>query len=96
VADEDTALFITRLGEPGSSVRSRTDDVQRYIVEPVLEQHAIRLIRSDQDPNPGRITDRLVEQIIAARLVVADTTGLNPNVFYELNRLFGSERGVAV
>ena len=35
-------------------------------------------------PNSGLITKAIIEQIISADLVIADLTGNNPNVFYEL------------
>ena len=34
--------------------------------------------------NSGLITKAIIEQIITADLVIADLTGNNPNVFYEL------------
>lgn len=34
--------------------------------------------------NSGLITKAIIEQIITADLVIADLTGINPNVFYEL------------
>ncbi|GAA0267352.1 hypothetical protein GCM10008965_39210 [Methylorubrum aminovorans] len=40
--------------------------------------------RADDDVRPGMIGDRIIHDIINSDLVIADLTGLNPNVFYEL------------
>lgn len=50
------------------------------------ESFGVRLPRyeGDDDPSPGNITPRIVASIRDADLIVADLTGLNPNVFYEV------------
>jgi len=40
--------------------------------------------RADDDSSPGRITDRIYDGILSADILIADMTGRNPNVFYEL------------
>ena len=40
--------------------------------------------RADTSKTPGIITDEMFRDILYARIVLADITGLNPNVFYEL------------
>ncbi|MEM7275924.1 MAG: hypothetical protein AAF547_22805 [Actinomycetota bacterium] len=81
---QETAFFITRIGHPGSPVRQRTDDMQKYVIGPPLAKRGIRLVRADLDPTPGRISDRIVVGIDDARVVIADVSGLTANVFYEL------------
>ena len=41
-------------------------------------------VRADQISEPGQITLQVIDHILRARAAVADLTGLNPNVFYEL------------
>lgn len=41
-------------------------------------------VRADQIADPGQITLQVIDHILGARAAVADVTGLNPNVFYEL------------
>jgi hypothetical protein len=41
-------------------------------------------IRADKIADPGQITLQVIDHILGARAAVADVTGLNPNVFYEL------------
>ncbi|HEY0321111.1 MAG TPA: hypothetical protein VGC66_09175 [Pyrinomonadaceae bacterium] len=42
------------------------------------------VIRADELAHPRRITDTITQAILMSDLVVADITGSNPNVFYEL------------
>jgi hypothetical protein len=41
-------------------------------------------VRADLIDKPGLITQQVIEHIVNARLVVADLSFHNPNVFYEL------------
>lgn len=42
------------------------------------------LYRADEIAVPGRITDQIREALASADVVIADITGLNPNVMWEL------------
>ena len=42
------------------------------------------MIRADEIVHPRRITDAILQATLLSDLVVADLTGSNPNVFYEL------------
>ena len=55
-----------------------------YIVSPVCQDFGYSVVRADKMANSGLITKAIIEQIISADLVIADLTGNNPNVFYEL------------
>lgn len=44
----------------------------------------LQSVRADEIAMPGRINDQIIEQIRAADLIVADISGLNPNVVWEL------------
>ncbi|MFV1992211.1 MAG: hypothetical protein ACC652_15870, partial [Acidimicrobiales bacterium] len=79
-----TVFFVTRVGEPGSAIRERTDHVEKHILNAPVADHELTLVRADKDPTPGRISERIVRSIIDAEIVVVDATGGNPNVFYEL------------
>ena len=47
-------------------------------------QNSLNVIRADQIPLPGIITDHIIKHLLGDELVIADLTGSNPNVFYEL------------
>ncbi len=79
-------FVIGPIGEAGSVVRRKADWVLNGLIKPVLEDVAFGFAvkRADQDPNPGSISDAMINDIYEADLVVADLTGFNPNAFYEL------------
>jgi hypothetical protein len=54
-----------------------TDLVTRYGAE-------IRCLRADEIAGPGSIKREIIASIYKANVVIADLTGNNPNVFYEL------------
>ncbi len=75
---------VTPIGEEGSEIRRRSDQVLRYIIEPVMANLDYETVRADRISQPGMITNQVIEHLIDDDLVVADLTGSNPNVFYEL------------
>ncbi|HEV7615574.1 MAG TPA: hypothetical protein VGO36_05040 [Solirubrobacterales bacterium] len=78
------AFVICQIGDDDSPVRQRADEIFSFIVEPIVEEFDLHPTRSDRDPTPGQITAQIIRSLTGARLVVADLTGRNPNVYYEL------------
>jgi hypothetical protein len=76
-------FFITPIGKPDSSERRRADQVQKYILTEVLGPK-YKIVRADELPHPGSITHQIIRLLYDADLVVADLTGSNANVAYEL------------
>lgn len=81
---ETTAFYVSPIGEEGSETRKHADLFAASIVEPALEASKLRLVRADQIDTPGIITRQILDYILHSRLVVADLSFHNPNVFYEL------------
>ncbi len=82
---EDKKCFvICPIGEEGSDIRNRSDEVFTYVIEPTVRENGYKAIRADHIDKPGSITTQIVQEILTAPLVIADLTGQNPNVFYEL------------
>jgi hypothetical protein len=50
----------------------------------VLRKDHWTVIRADEIGRPRRITDAIMQAIFTSDLIIADLTGNNPNVFYEL------------
>lgn len=81
---ENTCFYVTPIGEEGSEHRRHSDLFLGSIVEPALEQFQLKVIRADAIDKPGVITRQIIDYLLRARLVIADLSFHNPNVFYEL------------
>lgn len=71
------------------------DDVYSTIkstVSSVLPELTARCIRLDEDRPAGRITDRLLLELQAATICVADLTGCKPNVMWEVGYAMALEK----
>jgi hypothetical protein len=55
-----------------------------HIVKSVLEAEGWRVVRGDELLRPRNIMIAINERILSSNLIVADLTGQNPNVFYEV------------
>ena len=77
-------FVISPIGEAGSEVRKRADQVLKHVIEPAVAACGFDAIRADKMSEPGMITSQVIQHIVDDPLVVADLTGSNPNVFYEL------------
>jgi len=55
-----------------------------YIIKPAVKEFNLTVVRADQMGKPGMIGKQVIEHILKARLVIADLSFHNPNVFYEL------------
>jgi hypothetical protein len=82
-SDKKKCFVISPIGTEGSPERERADTVLKYLIKKALSPE-FDVIRADDDTNPGAITPRIVQSILEADLVIADITGSNANVFYEL------------
>src|SRR5690242_1093880 len=78
-------FVISEIGEENSEIRRRADDVLKYVIAPAAIDCGYEdPVRADQLPDPGIITSQIIQYLVESPLVVADLTGRNPNVFYEL------------
>ncbi|MCB0879447.1 MAG: hypothetical protein KDC46_10785 [Thermoleophilia bacterium] len=79
-------FYIAPIGEEGSDVRKHSDLILGQIVEPAIEELGLdlRVVRADKLTQPGMISKQIMDHVYGARLVVADLSYHNPNVFYEL------------
>lgn len=77
-------FVIAPIGAAGSADRLRSDQVLKHIIGPSVRECGYEPIRADQISEPGLITSQVIQHIVEDPLVIADLTGRNPNVFYEL------------
>lgn len=80
----NTCFYVTPIGDPDSPERRHADFMMEYVVQPALTEFKLIVIRADQMSQPGMIGRQVVEHILKCRLVIADLSFHNPNVFYEL------------
>ncbi len=83
-AFEQECFLISPIGDENTDVRRRADGVRDYIVRPAAAELDLIPVRADEIAQPGQITLQVIEHVLAAKAAVADLTGANANVFYEL------------
>jgi hypothetical protein len=81
---QDRAFVIMQIGPKESTERKRADEIYDFVIAPAVRGQGLEPYRADLDPTPGSITPKMLSELLDARLVIADLTGRNPNVFYEL------------
>src|SRR5262245_28509041 len=84
IANQGVCFVVSRIGPEGSEVRDRADQVLEYIIAPAARACGYEARRADHILQPGIITQQIIADLINAPMVVADLSGHNPNVFYEL------------
>jgi hypothetical protein len=80
-------LVIAPFGKEDSAERLRSDEVHEYIIKPVMRESGYDMVLRSIDVgqgSPGEIAARVMRNLRDWELVVADLTGANPNVLYEL------------
>ncbi len=82
--DKKTCFVISPIGSDESEIRKRSDQILKHVLKPACDSCGFNAIRADEISEPGIITSQVIQHIIDDPLVIADLTGKNPNVFYEL------------
>ena len=77
-------FYISPIGDEGTEHRQHADLFLGSIVEPALEEFGLTVVRADRIGKPGMITAQIIEHVLMSKLVIADLSYHNPNVFYEL------------
>lgn len=83
-AANNMCFVVAPIGDAESETRKRSDQILKHIISPAAKECGFETIRADQISEPGIITTQVIQHIIDDSMVVADLTGKNPNVFYEL------------
>lgn len=68
------------------------DDVYRLGIKEPAEGLGMRAERVDEQIYAGSISERISRQIDAADIIIADMSGQNPNVFYEVGYAHAKEK----
>jgi hypothetical protein len=75
---EDNLCFVIM------SFRENFDRIYKNNVKPIATKLDYRVLRADDIFTPTVIIEDIWEQLNKAKFIIADVTGRNPNVFYEL------------
>jgi hypothetical protein len=78
-------------GGDGSLTRKWSDFLFGKVIEPVLRDDFV-VQRTIDRPEPGQISERIERDLQSARVVIADLTDANPNVYFELGFRHALER----
>lgn len=84
IPPEKTCFIIAPIGEEGSDIRKRSDNLITHIINDVVLPLGYDPLRADNISEQGIITSQIIRRILTSPLVIADLTDGNPNVFYEL------------
>lgn len=85
-AEEPKRCFlIAPLGEEASDTRRRSDQMLRYIIDPILQELGYAAAaRPDHLGKPGVIAPAVIERVMDDPLVIADLSDRDPIVYYLL------------
>ena len=79
-----TCFVVSPIGGEKSEIRKNADQLFKHIIMPVCEHCGFAAERVDQMNDADSITQKILDSLESADLVIADITGHNPNVFYEM------------
>ena len=77
-------FVVSPIGDDGRDIRKNADQLFNHIIKPVCEQCGFCAIRIDHKNTPDSITQDILDSLDRYELVIADLTGQNPNVFFEI------------
>ncbi|XAS73512.1 hypothetical protein VUN82_06650 [Micrococcaceae bacterium Sec5.1] len=77
-------FVISPIGEADSPERKNADRFLNNIVRRALPDPEYVILRADEEVSPYAITEAMLRRLLDSHFCVADITGLNPNVMYEL------------
>jgi nucleoside 2-deoxyribosyltransferase len=84
VGNMKKCFVVSPIGNVRSDIRNSADKLFKYIIKPVCENCGFNAIRVDQINASDSITQTIVDNLETADLVIADISGHNPNVFFEI------------
>lgn len=77
-------FVITPIGDDNTPIRKKTDDLLNNVIKPICRELNFDICVAHEIDNTGSITNQVIQKILDSDMVIANLTGLNANVMYEL------------
>lgn len=84
---ENKEVFVvTPIGKKGTETYNKFDAIFKSMIEPAVKSvdESFDVLRADHVAKPGSFVKDILDRLKNSYLVIANLTGMNPNVFYEL------------
>ena len=78
------AFLITPIGEPDTETRIHADRMYTKVFKPLSVENNFSIDYALSTTATGTVTDKIFKAILESDVVIADTVGVNRNVFYEM------------
>lgn len=87
-------FVVSPIGDAGSDIRKNADQLYQHIIKPVCEKCGFEAKRVDDFNTSDSITQDILDALNEYDLVIADLTGHNPNVFFEIGYRTKSQKPI--
>ncbi|MBP0725547.1 hypothetical protein J5Y03_10140 [Bacillus sp. RG28] len=84
MSENKKCFIITPIGGENTEIRRAAEGIIDSVLQPVLDELGFDVFVAHRMYNTGSITKQVLSKILTDDLVIANLTGLNPNVMYEL------------
>ncbi|MDX5485205.1 hypothetical protein NJE56_09580 [Bacillus pumilus] len=82
--DVKNAFIVMPIGPRDSDIRRSSEGIYQAVIKPTLEELGYKPSAAHEIDDTGSINKQIIERLLNDELVIANLTGLNPNVMYEL------------
>jgi hypothetical protein len=87
-------FVVSPIGDAGTDIRKNADQLYQHIIKPVCEKCGFVAQRVDDFNTSNSITQEILDALNDYDLVIADLTGHNPNVFFEIGYRTKSQKPI--
>ncbi len=87
-------FVVSPIGDAGTDIRKNADQLYEHIIKPVCEKCGFFAQRVDEFNTSDSITQEILDALNDYELVIADLTGHNPNVFFEIGYRTKNEKPI--
>ena len=77
-------FVITPIGDDNTPIRKKTYGLLNNVIKPICRELNFDICVAHEIDNTGSITNQVIQKILDSDMVIANLTGLNANVMYEL------------